>query len=776
MMSNKLANTAPGYDSSPIKAGGAVYLGFKSDNQAVVLSTVSTEMAFSNIVFNSDLPENGNLNVVVESVEHRRPIGPTVSRVFTSNTVVLTRNSGTGNAQGIYEISSPIDPGSSLLASVRFIVHPTTWHGMIADWAAGTNVQPPYLGLENGIFNTGIFAFLCDEGLSIGGPLQSFGTSRPGAAFLTWNWKALAEGSVVELYFGFNLYTNPYQVEIWKRDPSDTYPVPLGAVAISALGTFPSDPLWQNSRSGPSEMATLYFGNAANTAGDAVEVVDWALYPDYREAIIAGNATTDIDLELVADLPITYSAASNKLPTVGPGRWFASGGASSSLTYQPGQRSSAFAAKVPKNGGSGMTGFYREEPVITQISDGAMIEAFMSVTERQADGHALGFGIGVDDGVNFYRLLAVDSGTHKTYGLLKSETQYANVDTGYTIPTVDQDWSSPKLVRLWVDWARGAVKAFLVDEDTPVLSLPISEPDPGFPASLNAGIAKLWFGSLVSGSPSADGNFSFVNYCSNYKSWESSDHALPTVGSIYVAETLSDFSGSFTLESDGSLLISKESFNTAGSYRFYNGTGPDTLPLDARKGVQVDFRCKVVDYKNSNGRLLSPNTALGCGITVYLANQELVVGFYDCGIYGRKIGVLAHGATDADIINQTELGKAVSASWDWTQMSTFRIVHQPYNYIKIWGGTVLGDPLISINWVDATTGFNLPALVGAPVTNGVAFGHFSGDTASSTLWEYVRFGGSSGYDVSIEQVYDGVTPPASASGGRVLLLANFTAS
>jgi hypothetical protein len=193
-------------------------------------------------------------------------------------------------------------------------------------------------------------------------------------------------------------------------------------------------------------------------------------------------------------------------------------------------------------------------------------------------------------------------------------------------------------------------------------------------------------------------------------------------------------------------------------------------------GVFVEFRSRVIEYTNSVGTNLAPNVWLGEGITLFFSDTKGIfeftrihVGFFDCGNYGRKIGIIPGNGTVDDIIRQTDLGRTYSATADWMSFNTYRLIYIPMSRVEVWEiGDNSNHPIISIPWESFTIESdsflaNIPA---------VAYGCINGEVSIKSEWAFVRYGQSSGYEVELAQdpTMYGKRELASIFGGVEVLL------
>ena len=294
-----------------------------------------------------------------------------------------------------------------------------------------------------------------------------------------------------------------------------------------------------------------------------------------------------------------------------------------------------------------------------------------------------------------------------------------------------------------------------------------------FPAAPDA-IGKILMGHVYPVNYSSELKLDFMSYLSRYLAWEAEDSFMPDSPALDSAVQFTLFGlggGGQTVTTEGASLI-KTGFLSNSEYRYFK----KDQSFNSLGGIQVDFGVNVVEYTDENGQVSAANTAISAGLTLFLGNKRVFVGFFDCGSMGRKIGIVPGSGSDVDILTQTALGKSFSASVDWSLPNKYRISVKANDSIKVWAGTVIGDPIITIPWRNAVDGFDLPLDITAPA---LAFGHFPNflttSSSSTTLWKYVRWGYSNGFDVAVQQMYpDGY--PKYLFGGREFILSGFDES
>jgi hypothetical protein len=896
----RLVNTVPGDVSSPVRPGQLFHLGLKSETQNVQLASVQVDSGFSNIQNHGVLPENDTTSerIGVETSfstsENRAPVSGSVTKSLSSGSVVLTKTTNSLFEEGIYRLKFPIQQGASILGYFKFRKK-SAWTTYNPDWCSLTNMVGMYFGLEHGTFNTAAYAFLRDNGsggsIVFGGPLQSYSTARPGQTEIAQDldpvtggsqgWMGLANDSVLELFIRFNTFVNPFRAELWTRIASSTLPVFQGSILVGALGQFPSM-LFTNGREGTSETASLFFGNIGRS-GDILQLDDWGLFPDFRSSIRNGLATSDSEVLTLPDLPLQFRAKDSVSPTdVKVGRWFEAGSLpmASSFFYQPGTFLKPQHLSLSKSTGGDMT-FKRTEPRLEERADGVMMEAFVSAESISRIGDLVGGGFGFNDGLNLYQVAPLETVTERNWGLLTS-TALATSTAGYLTPALENDFRSPKLLRVLLDRRRGKVSMEI--DDVEVVSAPTSAPaqisstTQAFPltsftgttlntqvstdggttwiprshtfsstptdiagivsalngnavwtgsgpsqieavdrgsffsirtigtgsllgigvlASTAIGTGKLAltiqnsFGSQTSfplsgsttgrvefGHPSSLAyeskfNLSSLTYLSRFLSWHSEDSLKPDSVALPSSIRFTYNTTGLNIEtaSPTEFTLTKGEFSNSSFKAFYK---KDQSLTDVGS-AQIDFKMQVVGYTDDLGRVNAPSTSVDAGICIFLGNKRLRLAFFDCGIGGRKIGVVPGSGSESDILNQTPLGIKFSSEVDWTVLNQYRVVVQAFQSIRVWAGSFMAEPLITIPWRNATDGFDLPLDVTTP---GVAFGHFNHFTlpsSSTTKWKFFRWGHSNGYEVAVGQKFSSGVP-SYAFGGKAFILSEFNES
>lgn len=793
----QLVNTAPNKSTDPIvpgltsriKPGEPVQMSLRSLNSSIEPGSLRVLFGLTHLEHEGFLPENDpNLailkaNIQLQTSEHRLPITGTVPRSLSAGSLLFTKGSSSDNELGIYEIKFPIQNKASILGYFKFRTK-TSWQLFNPDWCNLSSMTGMYFGLEHGSFNTAGYAFLRSPSfghgsLVVGGPLQVYGNARPGQTEYTgFDWRAQPDNTVVEVWIYFNAigYPPPFSpaylpvLEVWTKIAGvDEVPVVRAQIPVGGLGTFqvPTSN-FSNYRFGPSDYATLYFGNVGRNA-DVLQIDDWALFPDFEMVVSEGEARPTGSILRLPDTPTQFLASDALDPrALSPGRWFNIADAgffnpSPSFLFQPGKKAIPQSLRLAKIAGAA-GGFERIEPRLETLADGCTIEAFMSGDQTSRVADSFGAGICIEDGTKTYRAVMLQTETVTTIGISSSvtpdfEDYYVPLGSdGFPLPI---DWSSLKLVRLIVDRLRSKV-ALVVDE-VRVLEIPISH---AFPPSFSAS-GRMSFGHLMSLGSAGTMDVSRLTYTNRYKAWEIIDQVIPGTTPAYVLQASG--TGSTALDAAAphatAASIAKTAFGSDGSYRYYQLYDD----FSEVKGAQVDFEARVVSYTDGTSSPFSSLSWTGAGVTLFLGNKKLHLGFFDAGTSGRVLGVIPGSGTVEDIVNQTVLGRKFSTPVDWTQDLLYRLVIRGYNSIEVWVDSVAQDPVIVIPWRNDEEGFDLPVDFTSP---SIAFGHFDGVSSSVTAWKAVRHSISNGYDMAVAEVFkDGA--PLSAFGGRSFVSVSF---
>lgn len=771
----RLVNNTPGDVVEPFIPGTPVVFSLKSDDGRVRCTTLQARVAFSNIVHKtvngvSLLPELNetllkNATVALAAPEHQSPAPLSMPRAAQGSSLVIGPGSGAVD-KGIYEVATEIASYGDVLAGVALKVA-DTWSFAERDWCSLDGIGPVYLGFEYAVRNTGLFVFLRDDGSSgslvAGGPQHEVGGERLAQVEISIGWKNWAPGSTFEVYFDVDSANQT--MKLLLKQPGDDGPLVLHTFPLGHLGQYeaPASSFSQK-RVGPSHSATLFFGNGGGVE-DSIEFVDFGLFPHAPWAVVNGEQTMDHSFRRRPDLPLVYLASEKRLPDAkGLGRWLVgAGGPTTKFWYQPGRKNTPLytvISKSPSVDGPSDAFLFRKEPHLLGREAGFSVEAWMSGNVTDLSSPNTGVGLRVDDGDKAYILVAVDTQIVSSWGLVKDLAYADEVRIGYAVPLdgagelITSSYRSLRLVRLTCDRERGKVDVFIEDMDTPLVSVDIE--DVLVPADSADG--RVSVGHVAATTTDGDVHLAAVSYLNHYRAWEKESGAP---NSDFVTE------GSGTFEMDAKLSIEKAGFGPGATrYAFFHE--PETVAFFS--GFQVDFRGRVVSYTNEAGAYGAPNKWTGAGVTVFLGETEsplgdhlkLHVGFFDCGVYGKKIAVMpgrgSRGA--AEIIEQTALGRLYSADADWLSMASYRLVYHAHHGIAVYGANFLkDDPIIFIPWDQY-----LPEVDENVVGEGIAFGAFASEVSCVSEWEYLRWGVSTGYEAEFAQKFPSNT--GSIFGGK----------
>ncbi len=799
----ELLDTAPGVNVAPVTPWSPVQFSLKTSDigQSIELGTLLASMGYTNVQNSGLLPDLdpnlADLGALVnyQTSEHRLPIAGSVPVSEVSPGILFSKSDNSDFDTGIYEVKFPIESGASIMGYFKFKVR-TAWTTFNPDWCNLTNMVGMYFGLEHGTFNNAAYFFLRNNGgggsAVLGGPLQTFNSARPGQEELAFSWTTLPDLTDVEVWIFYNVvgYPPPFSpsfvpvVEIWARRAGvDTEPVILAQQAVGSFGQFqPSTDLFTNTRAGPSDYATLYFGNVGR-AGDSLQLDDWAFFPDYRVVAIGGGALPSAELSVLPDCLVEFQAAAAVLPDqISPGPWLPIADTgfihpAEAFTYQSGSNITPYSLALSKTA-LAAAGFQKVEPQLSNGADGAMVEGFLYGSAISTDGDSFGAGMAIEDGTSMFKVLLIRTATTSTIGILHTLTD--KTINGYYYPSVGNgtswvagapplliDWTTPHLIRLTVDKKR--LKVGLYVDEVLTLEIPTGSPSVFPPSAIANG--RISFGHLYPLNSSVGTvNFVSLNYSPRFEAWEARDNVLPETlnpDSQQWVLNKSDTGGTAfdTTPTPNFIILTKKQYAVFGTYLYYSHN--DNFGED--KGCYVDFDSKVMLYTDSTGQTFAQGTWTGSALTIFLGNKRLQLGFFDCGVNGRCIGVIPGSGSVDDIINQTALGKAFSAQVNWATEMVYRVVLKAFDSIEVWANTTLQQPLIKIPWQNATMGFDLPL---DSTTPAIAFGHFDYETSSQVGWRYIRWGIGDGYEVAMRMDFQSGLQPY-LFGGKVFVRTTF---
>lgn len=781
-MGLRLVNLFPRSASDYTKPGQPLQMGLRATGIGgsgnVKLGTLRVALGYTSIHNEGLLPEVSEglkkmATVRLDTAELIRPQGLQVVRSIFGTGIKIDAPVANPEATiGVYSVKVPIETDAPIMGYFKFKTK-TAWILATRNWYSTSNMTGMYLGLEHGSFNTSCILGLRNNGgggsLMAGGPLSTFNSVRPGQREISaFNWASLPNNTEVEVWIYFNRigYNTPFVptntpiVEIWTKrgvlDPLPVFQTQAIPFPVTSLGQFPNNPnTFTNYRTAPSDYATLYFGNVG-TGSDSLELTDWALYPDFRVAVRDGESLGANVITPRPDGPVSYYASAGLPQDIVPAKWFPISDTDFLLPnaapfFQPGYLKTPSSTVITKPAVKA-SGYQRVEPRLEALTDGAMIEAFLSGEQLVRLNDAFGAGLLVDDAVRLFQVTMLETATGRfTLGIVKDPTKLASLTLGYFTPSEDIDWRSLKLVRLVIDRLRARVSLF-VDEKR-YLNLDQTNPLQTVPASSSPVGGRVGFGHLIPAAVTGKVHVAFLTYLTRYQAWEIDEQTLPNASPVSMSHVTSGTGNATTLDpttpplSATHLTIFKKVNGTFNSKNYYT----KSMSFDERAGVLVDFRAQVLSYASRTGETFSKNIWLGSGIQLFFGNKKLHLGFFDCGPYGRFIGIIPGSGTANDIITQTDLGKRFSYPVEWTDMSSYRLSYKGFDKIEVWVDNIPTGPVISIPWTNDTVGFDLPL---DATLSSIAFGHFDQDPSSKTAWEYFRFGFSNGYDVAVKPKFD----------------------
>lgn len=773
-MALKSVNYFPASSSGPVPPTGPVIDNVRSSTSTVSGSSLQALLGYTGIVKSDTLPAadtqliEKTIDVSLSSVERRVPEVGQASVVMSGGDMVITKSSNSPSEKCIYEIQSSVGGEASVLGYWK-IKTDYIWQTQSPDWLSSTDIVCPYFGIELGQRNTGVFVFLKKSGsmgsMVIGGPSQGLSTVRPNQQELPVNW-AIASPMSMELWVYINTqgYSTSFipTVEIWTRFSIGGALSKVFSGYLSDFGTFlPESTAFFNARKGITDTCTLFIGNAGKS-GDILRVSDWALFPDFRKAVEHGRPSPNHELTLLPDSPSGYDTAEGLSPReCSPRRWSVLQGGVNPEEHleSPGWSLRPTHLSIPKTSPQ-PSGFEREEPRLSARQDGFMVEASMS-SELTAmlEQEVLGSGFGVDDGEYKYQIVAVEY-PRRTLGIPKASVAPELSSSCYLLDQ-DLDLRTRKLVRLTVDRHRSKMSVDV--EEKRVLDIPMPT---DLPLSTSPG--KVYFGHLLTVPEKLNFRIQSLKYLQRYKAWEAEDGDLPPDSDISATDApafslTSSGAGSVSPISSGVMKMSK-SGTESGSLLYYK----KEEPFSYEDGAFLELTCSLDWYKGSTGISLPSNTWSGVGARIHFGDSSLTLGFFNCGPYGRVVGVIPSQGIN-EIINQTQTGRKYSCPHDWMEETTYRVVYSPYKDIKIYTKTTALPPSIVIPWDSSSQSFNLPA-DGSPT--GISFGHYLEDYTSLSSWKSVRWSPGNGKDLSVKQKFPEGTRPYHF-GGKVLSMIGF---
>ena len=467
--------------------------------------------------------------------------------------------------------------------------------------------------------------------------------------------------------------------------------------------------------------------------------------PDYRNAASNGIDRPDHNLEIQPDCPAPYLASEGKAPDrPSLGRWFVlPDGQNPSVSYynQPGHREPLF-LRLTKTAAVKMA-YYKDEPQVGRDA-GFVLEGYIAGTVTGSTETAIGAGLMAEDGYYQYSLLFVDSPTVRTVGILKSSSLLGDL-SGYYLPLdlegkpVPVDFTQLHMYQMVVDRFRDKITLYV---DGKVLIQPITLSSATLPPTA---LRRVNFGYVYPAAAPGEMQIAKIDHLTRYTAWEGSDLLLPDAVLQPVAARYTKVATGAGSVS-GFVTIDKTAVGVSGSHLFYERDADFGEYL----GSQVDVKVRVAGYKNSSGRSFASRADTGVGVELRLGAKLLHLGFYDCGIYGRRVGIVPGSGSVDDILDLTLLGSKFSTLVDWTKKDLYRVMIRAFKSIDVIVGPPESPPVISIPWRGNGLGFDLPE---DATPSSIAFGHFAEGPSSTTEWDYVRYGLSCGYDHVVRQTF-----------------------
>lgn len=762
----QIVNGAPGKSQELLLPGKPWHFGAKSLTSAILPDSINVSMGMSRFIHHGMTPEADEsltpAEVYLSPVENFEPAGLPINRTIVGNALKLSKSNSDDFERGVYSIRYPIAASSSIAGYVRY--RKANWWTRKPDWCFLDDMVGMVFGLRHGPNNVTCNVYLQDQAegrLVVAGPLSYLNAPRPGPAPTPFAWKGTPNGTAIELWVFFNDagYPAPFNpplsptVEVWAR---------CGDAQV-VVGPFPVTVYFTDPHAVADSFATLYFGNSG-MAGDEMVIEEWGLYPDYRISVRDADPTPYHSFSLLPDSPVVYRTSSGVLPNANrPCRWFPVGTVQSpppdlGFSYQAGQQSVPFAIPLKKTTAFGQSVLEREEPVLSNREEGFLLESFISGKVETTDGDCFGGGLCVDDGQFQYKAVMLRSSTRRTIGLAVLAGPYGVLDS-YLLPEQDIDYSSHKTLQLGMDRLAGVL--FLRVDGEVVLEVPLTDPSLAPPASTSAGRVRV--GHVVDSAASGSVSVSSILSLNRYVAFEGSRNVDPRGSPLNFLDTCTGpqnsgelVGGQFVFSKKTAAPGSQASLFRMGDFAEY-------------KGSFLEFEASLETFSDSNGTSYASNVDTGVGATLHFGNKRLRIGFFDCGVYGRMLGVVPGSGSVEDITSQSLLGRRFSARCDWHEKVSVRALVRAFDRIEVWIGSVANDPAIVIPWRNNTEGFDLPDDNSVP---GISFGHYVAAQTGKSAWGALRWGSSNGYEAIVAQGYNGETP-SFVYGGRMMRRIDF---
>ena len=714
-----IVNTKPGDLPGTHTPGRAVEFGVRSAvGLPVMLQSLNVLFGHTGLSGARAVPVSGKGSTVsLIPVNGLTPVQGQAS-VSLGPELTITKNTSLVREAGIYRVSVPCDAQNAVLGLVRF-QSPSSgeWVSSAREWTQTENVLPPFFSLAHGGAGTGLMLYLQE------------GSSGPPVLYM----ESLAREESVGSSYGYS-YARRALGQLSGEPSVAVHLDPVtGMLRVFSVGPNGGllDPLWEQriEELGPrgavsSEGATLCFGNAG-TAGTVVRVAEWALYPDFQQAVIDGLPSPNHGMTVLPDAPYTYSPAKGAPPEdSGASSWAPVGFSSTVLNPMRSDPTVVESFSIKRD--SAPAYLFRSEPLLAEREHGCMLEASISFPILSA-GENLGI-LRIDDGSRqiVVRARSTVSGSFLVLG----DQEVGFVPGGYS------------MVRVSVDRIRNTASLSVggsVVASSPLSSLETTSGRPGFSV-----------GFLGAGLP-GEMKVRHLTYLNHLESWE----PLAPLGPPDNFQ--SNTSGGSISYNDG-LTVSKTSSLYGTQCTLFR-----EMLHRPEQGFWLEFALKVNSFNYTRGATGYSNTGIGFSLNAF--DRNLYLGLFECGPGGRKIGIIPGSGTEEDILRGTDLGLRFSSPVDWGQELVYRLEYIPRQAISVWcGGTRVRSAPLIIPWSKELQNFDLP--VGSGDLFGISFGHFPSDFNAVTRWSFIRWGRSSGYDVGITRAYSEY--PSYLFGGKFM--------
>lgn len=753
-MSTVQVNNIPGADyTGQVGPQDYVHAGLRSGSLKVQPGSINMLVAPTSLQLNPDHAPTGDAALATKATAafvapEREDATPNAT--ITAAGYLQIQKSVLGTTENsVFEISRVLGHSRPVMAFVQLHVN-HSWGVGSPGWCSLGNMAAPYMALEYGPLNTALYVFLRNVAgvgsLVVGGPQPTAGAARGGQATIAYDWVSLIpDGDTLNLIFWIDAGNDAWKLQAVSAAGVTT---DITTGYLSTLGTFPST--GANRRVSTSDQARLIIGSGYKT--DAVKFADWALFSDVRSVFEAGRPGVEAETVLRPNSPLTFEPWRGILPGDVESPWFTAGTLTVSLETEANSADPGILS-LEKLSLTDSGSLWRGEP---DLSGGFTFEMSATLVSSAQDGDTTGCGVYAEPttGKAVFLAFLLVSGTRKI-GLWKgggigvSRTDSAN----YYL--ADVDWSVRRNYAVTYDTLRDKVTVFV--DSAPVITKTISS-DLGTPLATGA---RVYVGFPEVGATAGSLSVYALRLATGSKAWDAVDAALPSSGGLFNLV----WGGSATTNMVGGKA--KLVTGPTGGYAFYS----KAVSFDSAGGFRVDATVAVPAATDSHGVAFPPNANTGVGIRVYTGTQVVRVGLYDCGVHGRKIGVVPGSGSEQDILNQTELGRAFSAPWDWTAEVHIRVELVMYDAVRIWVGSVdsPNPVLITFPWIGSTDSFDLPSDVTSPA---LEFGHLDPGPTSTSDWGRVEWAVSRGYDISARPVYSGILDHL--FGGKIFVLTEFT--